>query len=478
MWTEEFNVKYEAVYHESPVTLYPALWYDIGDLTCEARKKLFHFRSELFQHEYIDTMAAWCEAHHVQLQGHTWEENFINPTGTIGDLMKVFENQQIPGIDSIFNYQYVSRSIKIVASSAYNWDKPLVMCETYGAMEENDELCSFLYREAMDEFAKGINHMIPHAIWYTDHPGITPELSYRNRYGNLIPDFTSFISRLTTLLEGGRHFADIAVVYPIDDLQSIFHFTQNDNICVPDYTNYMKIGEQLSLDIRKDFTYLHPQIIKERCIIRQEEKTLYLNNKVNYEEYKILILPAMAIIDYEVLDKIYEFYMSGGNVISIGKLPCASTRLDQTPMVLHRICEIFGDHISNQDICWKFNEAGGKACFIPEQQRYQLDQCLNRMVHTFDVSIGKPEQLSGGTLSYIHKVLNNRNIYYFANSSDCKINVPVSLRGKMVLSNFNPHNGEIMKQDVKNEYCGDQHITQLLLELSPISSIFIISDVG
>lgn len=476
MWTEEFNVKYEAAYHESPVTMYPALWYDMGELTGEVRKKLFYFRSELFQHEYIDTMAAWCEAHHVQLQGHTWEENFENPTGTVGDLMKVFEKQQIPGIDSIFNYQYVTRSLKIVASSAYNWDKPYVMCETYGAMKENDALCDILYREAMDEFAKGINHIIPHAIWYTDHPGITPELSYRNRYGELLPDYTSFISRLTTLLEGGRHVADIAVIYPIDDLQSVFHFTQNNNICVPDYSNYMGIGEQLSLDIRKDFTYLHPQVITEKCIIKQKTKTLYLDNRVNFEEYKVLILPAMTIIDYEVLEKVYEFYKSGGNIISVGKLPCAGTRSDQTKKVLHRISEIFGNHFLDNEICWNYNEGGGNACFIPESQRNQLDLCLNKMVQTFDVRIGKTEKLSGGTLSYIHKIVNNRNLYYFANSSDCRISVPVSLRGRLTLWSFNPHNGEIVKLPFRNEYSEEQQFTEILLELAPISSIFVISE--
>ena len=50
-----------------------------------------------------------------------------------------------------------------------------------------------------------------------------------------------------------------------------------------------ELSASLSGGARRDFTYLHPEILNDRCSI--EGDTLKLNNKVNHEEYKILIIP-------------------------------------------------------------------------------------------------------------------------------------------------------------------------------------------
>ena len=43
-WTPDFNQKFESRYGFSPALYYPALWYDIGAETAEARNYLFGFR--------------------------------------------------------------------------------------------------------------------------------------------------------------------------------------------------------------------------------------------------------------------------------------------------------------------------------------------------------------------------------------------------------------------------------------------------
>ena len=130
-WTERFNELFQERYGYSPIPLYPALWYDIGEKTAFARNALFGFRTELFSEHYIKTMNDWCNTHGIVLMGHMDQEENINPVTTCGDLMKIFQYQDIPGIDEISFYDRAIKAYKIVSSAAYNWDKPLVMTEVY-----------------------------------------------------------------------------------------------------------------------------------------------------------------------------------------------------------------------------------------------------------------------------------------------------------------------------------------------------------
>ena len=84
-----------------------------------------------------------------------------------------------------------------------------------------------LYKEAMDQFAKGINLMVPHAVWYDpaeDHLPAGPVAGARRPTPRSCRRTTGTSARLQRLLQGGRHVADIGVLYPIATLQAGYHF--------------------------------------------------------------------------------------------------------------------------------------------------------------------------------------------------------------------------------------------------------------
>ena len=89
----------------------------------------------------------------------------------------------------------------------------------------------------------------PHAVWYDDDPAnvtYQPELSYRNPlFSEDLPQFNTYMARLNTMLQDGRHVADIAMLYPIDYLESCFVFNGQENN--PGDADYMRVGETLSL---------------------------------------------------------------------------------------------------------------------------------------------------------------------------------------------------------------------------------------
>ena len=344
-WTDRFNEKFQAAHGFSPTPFYPALWYDIGPETQAARNYLFGFRAELYAAGYVKTIQDWCAKHGgVHLLGHQDQENVKNPVGVSGDLMKSYEYQDVPGIDKIGWDNDPEAYYKIVSSVCYNWDKAQAMTETYGAM--GNLPWDRLYSIVMEQYAKGINNFVQHGVWYNlDHITYLPELSYRNpRYADGLPAYNTYIGRLNVLLqEPGRHVADIAVLYPIATLQAGFRFDgpigpYSGGVNVPE-ADYVYLGELLSTKVCRDFTFLHPEILDDRCSLHGD--TLNLDNKINFENYKVVILPGHKTIRWSNLKKIKEFYEHGGKVIATGQLPDKSAEFGHDADVVAAINEMF-----------------------------------------------------------------------------------------------------------------------------------------
>lgn len=216
MWTANFNESFERRYGFSPEALYPALWYDIGEKTATARNMLFGLHSSLYSEGFMKTISDWAAEHDIIATGHQDQEEIANPTSVSGDLMLVGKYMSMPGIDKIGNGRNTEDFYKVVSSSAYNWDKAMVMSETDGAM--GNISVEKLYEVAIEQYAKGINHLIPHTVWYNDADvTFLPELSWRNPlYNSELPSFNAFLSRLNYILaREGRHVADVAMLYPI-----------------------------------------------------------------------------------------------------------------------------------------------------------------------------------------------------------------------------------------------------------------------
>ena len=387
IWTADFAKKFMKKHGFSPVTLYPALWEDIGEETAWARKLLFNFRSELYETEYIGTLAAWCEAHNIELTGHQDQEEIANPTPICGDLMKAFSRQHMPGVDEISFYGRGSAAYKIVSSAAKMYGKQRVMCEVFGAMgEEMDE--AVMMREALDMLAKGINFFVGHGTWYSNAPDAVtfpPELSFRSKkFAAPTAEFNRFVKACAQKLAGGRQVCDLAVLYPIDDLTSDYNFTYPDAYqggYNPPHANYMELGEFLIYEMGQDFCFIHPDFI-DQC-----------------EEYKAVYLPGMKTISVATLKALLAYKNRGGIVLSGGRLPEKSVEPGGDGEVKSLLEQIF---------------AGGK----------------NYNDINFQFQVLRDKEPENGHLSWIHKRDKEKDVYFIANSSDTTLNLTIKIAGR------------------------------------------------
>ena len=261
--------------------------------------------------------------------------------------------------------------------------------------------------------------------------------------------------------------------------------------------DYQDIGEALFRGLRVDYTYLHPEVLVERCIV--DGKKLILNNRENREEYSVLILPAGDTLSAAAAAKIKEFYDKGGMVIATGLLPTRSAEFGKDKEVQQAIADVFGvspdeplkaDVRRAQDrqnfyVFWyyiKTNKAGGQALFLPSTHPWLIDFALKQVLPLRDVDIQEPlgalrrGNEYEGALTYIHKIKNGRDIYFFANSSSKAIDTKVVLRGKKALRIWNPHTGGQEAAELTPAEANGQPVTTVRLVLPAVSSLFFIQE--
>lgn len=500
MWSATLNDRYKEKFGESPVKYYPALWYEMGENTPAIRNAILGVRAEMYEVNFVKQMADWCDAHRIRLSGHMDQEERPNPVMSNGDLMKVFQYQQIPGTDDVFYWGRMNPGYKIVTSASYNYDKPVTWAETYAAYQEFDK--GIAYKAAMDQYAMGVNMQ-----------NSFPQKLEESMSVDELVEFNGYIGRLSYMLQGGMHISDVAVLYPIASAQAYNTFGEGWEYgyvggSMPTEFDYLEVGEDLFRRLRIDFTYLHPDVLVGNCLI--EDKHLILDNKVNRESYRVLIIPGGNTIQASVAAKIAEFFRKGGKVIATSKLPVYSAEFGKDELVRAAIKEVFGfrpeeseeqNSTGGNPYSENVSETGGRAFFIPVPGTKIWNEVLGKCLPVRDVAFAEPEWNTGrlsvykpslkldsrewiemqrpdysGALTYTHKVKGGKDIYFISNSSEKHLKTEVTLRGKKRLERWDPLTGQCLELEASATSVNGLECTIFSLALPAARSIFIVAE--
>jgi hypothetical protein len=420
--------------------------------------------------------------------GHPASAYRANPLQTAGDAILWYKHQGAPLIDYIRCLDNGIDGFKVPASAAYNYDRSTVVCEIYGNFRQqlpNDS--NMLYRAGMEMYARGINYLLPHGSWWDSAKvRIQPEISWRNpAIGPELPRYNQWAARCETLLRAGRHSADIGVLYPIDDLAARYRVGSMPPTHGADPipgTDYYELSRLLTGELRRDFTFLHPEIVNERC--RVEGREFVLANANNWERYRVLILPACRTIRVGNLQKARDFLAGGGHVIATTCLPEQSVEFGRDAEVQRLTREMFGP--------------GGKGVFVPRPDEKTLLQALDgldfapdvRLTHATEIPRisrnalqrygdqlkNNPDTYEGGNraFAYLHRNIAGTEVYFFANASGLDVSAAVQLRGKLRLEYWDPHTGSIRAVEAAPANDNGEPVTRFKLKLPPIRSIFVI----
>lgn len=459
-WTESFNKRFEKRFGYSPVLLYPALWYDIGPDTAAARNALLGFRADLYANGFPKVCNDWCEAHGVKLTGHVEQEEVVNPVGITGDLMKSFKYQAMPGIDEIFFPRRARKVYKVVSSSAYNWGKPLVMSEIFGAMGENLSTRQ-MRAEILEQFVKGVNYMVPHGIWLDNTEEnilFPPELSYRSqKFGSELMEVNTLIARLSAVMQQGYHVADVGILYPIHSLQSSYRFDSYEAYKggpVTEFDDYLDIGETLFYDLQQDFQFLHPEALDAYCEAKNGE--IHFDNGVSKGTFKVIIIPGSSVISASNIRLIRSFYQQGGTTIITGQIPSHSTEFGEDEEIRNSISSMFNghDHLSSGSFYHHTNHQGGHAYLVPSKKKNFLSIAVAGGIKTRDLKFCGADTEG---LTYTHKCNDGNDAYLIVNKDARMRACEIMLRGTHEVELWDPQKGEITRPEQKTS--SDGHTT-------------------
>lgn len=481
-WTPAFNDKFEELNGFTPEEYYPALWYNIGPQTAAIRNAFFKTRAELLAEGYPRMAGEWAERHGLKSTGHPPGNYQDTPIDMNGDIFKFYRHTQIPLLDVIVNREYGRDGFKLISSAAEYYDRPIVATEIYGAFRKQLFDSLELYRAQLECFARGVNFVIPHGLWYdTAHMRIPPLVSpYNPRIGPALPDYSTYVGRSCLLLQRGKRISEIGVLYPFEELAGWFRFDDPENPrqgrFISPETDYKEVSRLLTSEIRRDFTFIHPEFLLEDKY-EIEDGALHLNNAENQQTYRALILTGCHTISAKTLAKIYRFYESGGTVISTTQLPYQSSEPGEDARVQEIIQQMFGViNVKEWEAkpVYSENEARGKSIFIPNLSEATLIQTLDEYVPQADVLFSPNPDISteAGTFDYLHKEQDGQDVFFFSNSSDDVIDTEVWLRGALELTEWNPHTGKITSLVSRKEQKEGVDYTIVDLTLMPVKSVF------
>lgn len=498
-WDPSFNKLFIKRFGFDPAPLYPALFGYAGKDTTHYKAMLMTVRASMISNGIIEALHRFATDLGLCTFGSLTEPKLTACSFTAGDAM--LSNLHSPCALFDKAYLYGTNSVKIAAGTAYNFDVERVDGELFRGYTRHDRIS--LLKDAMNAFARGVNHAALH---------LPKELMTESEFGD-------FAARVQTMLRGGRHVADIALLYPIYDLHSkvtlyVSPVTGYEYPETSTDSDYMTLINAISFYAGHDLTVLHPRAMRANC--RTEGGVLYLDNKKNYERFRIVVLPATNIISLPNLRMLKKFFDEGGKILATGVLPTMAFEYDKNGKndeeVRRLTREIFGEDATNKNVmrryCHNQSEAGGEALFLyfnattVDGTHMTKSSLVNRAINSFGVPLdvylpgmGRFEGTGalnaiypefhnvgldrsfpdGGMFNHIHKRTEEGDIYYFSNTTDKDYNHHLLLRGAQDVDEWDPHTGKIHARPEKFVSYRGEIYTYLRLTLPAHTSTFFVS---
>ena len=393
-WSEDMPEEFLARKGYNIRLYLPALAYDIGRMTTKVRLDYCDVVMSLAEERYFKPIFDW---HYDRglIYGCDNLGRGLQPLSYL-DYFRATSWFTAPGNDAPARGSSFIQT-KVSSSIAHMYNRPRTWLEAFHSMGWGSQ-AEWLTEQIDHHVIAGGNLVCLHGLYYSTHGGwwewAPPCFHFRMPYWEHMKKWLEYTERLSYLTSQGNHVCDILTLYPTETLQA-FDPTQTDN--------YDFSYAQLMSDNGLDYDFIDTRSLRQAQIADQQWI-------VGRERYRVLILNDIQALNFDVLQKIRDFYRAGGTVIGIGKLPMASDRVGSPdPEVDQIVLEIFGltaDQTADVAAKAQNNPMGGKGYYIGTSRG--LIQLLKRIL----IPDFNPGQGGGKVL---HRRIQDQDVYMVMN---------------------------------------------------------------
>ncbi|MBO6053253.1 MAG: hypothetical protein J6Q17_05910, partial [Clostridia bacterium] len=534
MWHPAFNDRFREMFGFDPAPYYPVLFRDFAGKSDRYRSLIMTCRSRMMTDGYLKAAADFCAARDIFCTGYAAEGKATFCSWLFGDGQMLHRYASAPGISMPFAYLYGLNAVKVASGAADEFG-----CETVSAdlFKYYSTLTKdIIYRESMNAYVRGVNMLFVHLGEDRTREETDIVESEGGMLGSIfskgddLTDFAGFVGRTQTLLRGGEHVAEAAIVYPIHSLHSYVFLYQSERRdfeypSTPENADYMEVMNNFLNYVGIDASFLHPDVLGERAF--SENGVLYLPGDRGVMKFRLLVLPSMTLISVKTLRVIRKFFEEGGKIIATDHLPLSASEAPVRLMdvnealrftspedeeVLISIREIFGEEVTDGHIIRSYykneNEKGGVAYYFPanrttvdgvdtvtadillqavrnfrlpvdvyieKKPRVEFLGVVNQHLLNF-LKVGIDRRLAKGcSMNCLHKRYAGSEIYYLTNTTGNDYKGAVLLRGRLAPEEWNPLTGKIRKCTYETVKMLGEVYTRVLLTLEASSCVFLVS---
>lgn len=385
--------------------------------------------SDLFGDNFFKVQADWCAGNNLEYLVHlNKEDNMMTLVSHEGDFFKCMRHVQMPGVDAIWNQIWpdkVADFPKYASSAAHVFGKPRTFTESFAAYHIRPDVKQAKW--VLDhQFVRGINMVEVMFI-----PASTNGKLGLNGWtaAEEFPSIARYIHRASYLLSQGRPAAQIAVYHPTSSM-----WLGNEESS----TYVLKLMQQL-LENQRDFDFIDEYALSSLLVLK---KGSFRN--LSGQSYTTVIVPSAYSISKAALGRLQLFAVSGGQVVFLGREP--SLIVEKT----------FLNASGPSDLSWAIREPSG-----------ELTPIVMESLPQPDVKFVQPCPF----VKYVHRQLNDADLYFFFNESLEKQAFNAILAGSGHVQKWDAMTGEI---EILTGINQDKRVMQLNLELEPYETKFII----
>lgn len=318
-WNEDMPKWFQEEYDENLLNNLWRLTEQGDEHSSDFRLKWWNLIQKKYGENYVEQLSNWCQNHKIVLTGHfACEDGLTYQIPTCGGVMRHYKMMQLPAIDYLGDRICSPILMKQLSSVAHQFGKGNCMSETFGCSGWNISFERLLWiwgNQAVLGITKPCFHLSAYSLEGRRKRDYPPSFSYHSAAWENFSEFTTSINEMNYLSKEGNYQCSTLVISPLSETKRYYSVQSSSNPHVSLTSTALRSLLENMLAIQWDCELGDEELLSQYAIV--ENNSLCIGNA----KYKTVVVPNTEFLNEKVWKLLYDFALSGGELIFIGALP-------------------------------------------------------------------------------------------------------------------------------------------------------------